>query len=332
MKLKIDINIIFIPLIIILIWISSLNINAINSSNLSNNFSIISGNSGGTYYYIAAGQSKIINEEIGLNVLTQASSGSPVENLALVANDSQNLAIVTIDGYYFGKNGEKDRGFNKKIDNIEVLQIGHKAYLYALTMEKKEIKSFKNIEGLNIGVPPIGSSTYYMALAILEAYGYKEKNINIIPLSSQEQSEALKDGEIDIAFIAGGLSQSTVMDLDFSNKIKFLSLEKEVQEKLNRDYPYWQSSVIPQNTYKNLKEDIYCLSVNTMLVCNKDIDEKISYNITKVLNENTEKLGNIHISGFEWSKENTRKFLNNKILKFNLGAIKYYDEVFKSGL
>lgn len=329
MKLKIDINIVFIPLIMILIWISSLNIRAINSSNLSNNFSIISGNSGGTYYYIAAGQSKIISEETGLNILTQSSSGSPIENLSLVADSSQNLAIVTIDGYYFGKNGEKNRGFNNKIDNIEVLQIGHKAYLYALTMEKNGIKTFKNIEGLNIGVPPIGSSTYYMALAILEAYGYKEKNINIIPLSSQEQSEALKDGEIDVAFIAGGLSQSTVMDLDFSNKIKFLSLEKEIQKKLDKEYPYWESSIIPQNTYKNLNEDIYCLSVNTMLVCNKDIDKKISYDITKALNENTGKLGNIHISGYEWSKENTKNFLDNKILKFNSGAIKYYNEIFK---
>lgn len=329
MKLKIDINIIFIPLILILIWVASSNNKIFNSSRTSNNFSIISGNSGGTYYYIAAGQSKILEENLDLNVLTQSSSGSPVENLSLVSNNPENLGIVTIDGYYSGKVGDKDRGFDKAIDNIEVLQIGHIAYLYALTMSKSNIESFDQIKGLNVGVPPIGSSTYYMALAILNAYDCNQENTNIIPMSSSEQSDALKDGNIDVAFVAGGLAQSTVMDLDFSNKINFLSIDLNVQKKLDKEYPYWHSAIISKNTYKNLKSDVQCLTVNTMLVCNKNIDKEIAYKITKILNENTKELGKIHVSGLEWSKENTKKFLKSDILVFNTGAKKYYDEIFK---
>lgn len=326
---KIDINIIFLPLILILIWISSSNNRVFGNSSNSNNFSIISGNSGGTYYYIAAGQSKILEEKLGLNILTQSSSGSPVENLSLVSNNPENLGIVTIDGYYSGKIGDKERGFDKSIDNIEVLQIGHTAYLYALTMSKNNISSFKQVKGLNVGVPPIGSSTYYMALAILNAYGCSEDNTNIIPMAASEQSDALKDGNIDVAFVAGGLSQSTVMDLDFSSKINFLSIDIDIQKKLDKEYPYWHGAVIPKNTYKNLKNDIQCLTVNTMLVCNKNINKEIAYKIAKTLNENTEELGKIHASGLEWSKENTKKFLKNNILVFNLGAKKYYDEIFK---
>lgn len=329
MKLKIDINIVFIPLILILIWIASSNNRVFNNSGDSNNFSIISGNSGGTYYYIAAGQSKILEDKLDINVFTQSSSGSPVENLSLVANSPENLAIVTIDGYYSGKIGDKERGFDKVIDNIEVLQIGHVAYLYALTMSKDGISSFNQVKGLNIGVPPIGSSTYYMALAILDAYGCNKENTNIIPMSASEQSDALKDGNIDIAFVAGGLAQSTVMDLDFSSEINFLSIDLDIQKKLDKEYPYWHSAIIPKNTYKNLKDDIQCLTVNTMLVCNKNINKEVAYKITKTLNENTEELGKIHTSGLEWSKENTKRFLESNILRFNLGAKKYYDEIFK---
>ena len=328
MKLKIDVNIIFLPLILILIYITGFDLNSQKVEPMSKNISIVSGNSGGTYYYIAAGQAKILQEKLGINVLTQASSGSPVENLSLVSREPQTLGIVTFDGYYFGKIGNKERGFSEKIDNIDVLQIGHIAYLYAITMENREINSFKEIKGLKIGVPPIGSSTYYMALAILNEYGCNEENSKIIPLSSSEQSEALKDGDIDVAFVAGGLSQSTVMDLDFSNKIVFLSLDLEIQKTIDKKYPYWYSAVIPKNTYKNMKSDVSCLTVNTMIVCNKDMDERLAYEITKVLNENTEELSKIHVSGSEWNTEVTKQFYNNEILNFHKGAKKYYNEIF----
>lgn len=328
MKLKIDKNIIFVPLLLILIWISVTN-NQVNQNINSNTLSIISGNSGGTYYYIAAGQSKILSKELKMSVSTQSSSGSPVENLSLVSRDSGTLGIVTLDGYYFAKSRNRERGFEKKLDNIEVLQIGHIAYLYALVMEKSGITSFSQIKGMTIAVPPIGSSTYYMALAILNAYGCNNENNKIIPLSSSEQSEALKDGDIDVGFVAGGLSQATVVDLDFSNKINFLSIDSDIQKKLDDEYPYWYSSIIPNGTYKNQKDIIRCLTVNTMLVCNDKINEELAYKITKILNENTEQMGQIHTSGFEWNKETTAKFLDNNILRFNKGARRYYEKTFK---
>lgn len=333
MRLKVDTNIIFIPLILILIWISASNSGKVigKEKSLNNNITIVSGNSGGTYYYIAAGQAKILNNKLGLNVLTQASTGSPLENLSLVANDKMTLGIVTLDGYNYARTGKEDKGFKEKIDNIEVLQIGHIAYLYALVLEKSKIENFEQAIGLKIGVPPVGSSTYYMALAILEAYGCNEENTKIYSLSASEQADALKDGDIDIAFVAGGISQSTVMDLDFSTEINFLSIDEEVQKKLDKKYPYWYSSVIPAGTYKNQKKDISSLTVNTMLVCNSNLDDDLAYKITKTLNESVEELGKIHISGLEWNKETTIKFLGNKILNFNLGAQKYYNEILVSG-
>lgn len=327
MKVKIDKNIIFIPLILALIFISSMNNQQAMASGSkdSNIYSIVSGNNGGTYYYIAAGQSKIIEDELGFNMSTQSTGGSPVENLTLVAQSPQNLGIVTLDGYYYGKEGSKERGFDKKIDNVQVLQIGHKAYLYGITMGKSDITSFGQLLGKKIAVPPIGSTTYYMALAVLEAYAINETNSSIISLSSSEQAEALKDEAIDAAFMAGGISQATVMDLDYSNKINFLSIDEETQKRIDKEHPYWNEGIIPKGTYVNQSADINCLTVNTMLVCNEDLDKDAAYAMTKILNEKTKALEEIHISGGEWSYETTLPFLDHTMLEFHPGALAYYN-------
>ncbi|MDO5562847.1 MAG: hypothetical protein Q4F74_04460, partial [Synergistaceae bacterium] len=55
---------------------------------------IASGNSGGTYYYIAAGQAKILSQAMkGFSVTTESTRGSPVENSSFVQDDAGTLGI-----------------------------------------------------------------------------------------------------------------------------------------------------------------------------------------------------------------------------------------------
>lgn len=326
MKLKIDKSVIFIPLLIALIFISISNNQQAAHSGDIRTLSIASGDSGGTYYYIGAGQANILGGALGLSVSTQSTSGSPVENMSLVAQSPQNLGLVTLDGYYFGWQGDGERGFTAPIENARVLQVGHTAYLYALTVESTGITDLRQLKGRTVSVPPAGSSTYYMALAVLEAYGCNESNSKIIPLASSEQSEALNDGAIDCAFMAGGVPQATVMDLDFGANLVFLSIDPETQKQLDSAHPYWHGGVIPAGSYKHQNGDVNCLTVATMLVCNSAMSNELAYEITKVLNENTDALTAINASGAEWNRETTLLYLDSDILSFHPGALQYYEQ------
>lgn len=327
--MKIDKNWIFIPLIVALIVIASMNNQqavAQNSGN-SNVMSIASGGSGGTYYYIAAGQAKILGDKLGINISTQSTSGSPVENMTLTSNDKNMMGLVTTDGLYFAGQGSSERGFDKKLENLRVVQVGHVAYLYGVSLKNSKVTSFENMKGNKISIPPVGSTTYYQALAVLNLFGCDESNTQIIPLSASEQSDALRDGLIDVAFMAGGIPQATVTELDHGGDLRFLSLNSDSEAEFKEKYPYWGVSTIPMGTYKSQTEDIKCPSVSVMLACNASLEEDLVFNITKVLNESTDELTDIHTSGREWSLENTIPYLENDTITFHPGALKYYKTV-----
>ena len=329
MKLKIDSNWIFADMLLILSGVCvSKNQDVQTTRTTSDHLSIMSGNSGGTYYYIAAGQAKILSEKLdGINVTTQSTSGSPVENMTLVNQNSANLGIVTIDGFYYAEEGDEERGFQTPLKDLRAIQIGHTAYLYGLSLEGRGVESYWDMVGKKISVPPVGSTTYYMALAVAESYGCTEENSTIIPMSSSEQADALKDGTIDVAFMAGGIPQATVTDLDYSSDVVFLSIDSEKLAEMNEQYPFWNSVEMDAGTYSGQKESMDCLSVNTLLVCNANLDAELVYQITKTLNENTQELAGIHSSGAEWSFDTTEAFLDSDILKFHEGALRYYSEL-----
>ena len=329
MKLKIDTNWIFAVMLLILIGVCVSGNQAVQEKQMtSDHLSIMSGNSGGTYYYIAAGQAKILSEKLkGINVTTQSTSGSPVENMTLVEQSPANLGIVTIDGFYYAENGDEERGFLEPMQDLRVIQVRHTAYLYGLSLEGRGVENYSDMIGKKVSVPPVGSTTYYMALAVAESYGCTEENSTIIPMSSSEQADALKDGTIDVAFMAGGIPQATVTDLDYSSDVVFLSIDNEKLSELNDQYPFWDSVEMDAGTYSGQKEKMNCLSVNTLLACNVNLDTDLVYQITKILNEGTQELAGIHSSGAEWSFNMTESFLDSDILEFHEGALRYYSEL-----
>ena len=99
-----------------------------------------------------------------INVVTQSTSGSPVENMTLVEQDPANLGIVTIDGIYYAGLGEAERGFEEPLKNLRAIQVGHKAYLYGLTVSGTGVERYEDMAGKTVSVPPIGSTTYYICL------------------------------------------------------------------------------------------------------------------------------------------------------------------------
>jgi len=296
------------------------------------NLVIASGNSGGTYYYIGAGQAKILTDKLGngYSVTTESTSGSPVENGTFVQEDAGTLGIITLDGLYEGLAGSEARGFmDGPIDNATLIQVGHDLILYCVTLQGNGIESIADLKGKKISLPTVGNTAYFQAVGILEQYGITLNDCTATPMVYSEAADALKDGTLDAVWIAGGIPQAAVTDLDTTKDIKLLTIDENMVSKITDAYPYWGIKTLPGGTYSDQKEDINIMVSTVVMAANKNLDDDLVYNITKILNESVDELAGIHANGADWNADATFAVMEQNIVPVHPGAQRYYDEIAK---
>ena len=294
------------------------------------NLVVVSAGPGGTMYYMGTGQAKIISEKLpGYSMTNESTSGTPIENGTFVSERNDSFGTTNLDGAFAAYNGIKEKGFAEPLDNLRLIQVGHLQYLYMVTLKGTGIESIADIKGKSVALPSAGNTTYYQALAILEAYGLTEKDYRGTPMTFTEGADALKDGTVQVCMVAGSVPQAAVTDLDTSKDIRILSVDQDKMDIILKNNPSWSATVIPGGTYSGQQEDVLASTINCCLLGNADMDEEMVYQITKTLNENVDMMSEIHVNGYEWSPETTKPYYENPPIPFHDGAKRYYDEIFK---
>ena len=290
---------------------------------------IVSASSGGTAYYIVAGQTTILNDTMeGYTFTNESSTGAPNVNCPYASSDPSLMAYTPFDGLYAAIQGDTERGFQKPLDNIGFVYGGHTLYLYFVTLAESGITDIADLAGKRISLPPTGTTGYYQSLAVLKAYGLEPgKNVEASPTNYTDASDALKDGALDAIIVNGGANQSTVTELDSTRNIVLMSISNEVAEQLNADYPYWTVSALPEGRYTQQPEDLMVINGGTCLIANMELSDELVYEITKTLLESTDKMAQNHVDGAAWNLENSVAMIEKGIVPIHPGAEKYYKEV-----
>lgn len=300
------------------------------ASAASENLVIVSGNSGGTYYYIGAGMAKILSQKLpGIEFTTEATTGSPVENGTYTSESVETLGIFTLDGGYAAMKGDPTRGFRKPLTNLGLVQAGHDLLLYWVTLEDTGIKSLGDLKGKRVGIPVAGNTAYFQAMAVLEEYGLNKDDYKAIPMTYAEQADAIKDGNIDVMCTGGGVPQAAAMDVSTTKDAVFLSIDEDKFATLKEKYPYWWISQIPANIYRLQDKPVNVFTSQVCLYANMEMDNDLVYKITKALAESTAELKEIHSEGGKWSTATTKRVYDDPVVPFHPGAQKFYDELWK---
>lgn len=290
------------------------------------NIVIATGNASGTFYFIGAAQAAILDQEIkDITYAVEATTGTK-ENLVYCQDDAGTIAMSPLDYAYAAYVGDKSMGFESAMPDLRLIMTGHSTSVHFVVLKDSPIQSFADIKGKKVGLP-VNTSGYYVALRLFAEYGITENDITIVPASTSEAGDALKDGTIDIAVYSAGAPISSVVDLAMSKDIRLLSLDDEkIADAFFGKYGYYYKSTIAGGTYNNVADDCTCINFPICLVVNNKLDDEIVYNAVKVLNENTEALGKTHKLGVHWNTENTLKFFTDPVIPFATGAEKYYNE------
>ena len=280
------------------------------------------GGTAGTYYPIGGAIAEILNNNIeGMNASAQ-STGATVANINMLKDGSVDMAIVQNDITYYAVNGT-EMFKDKKVENLKGIASLYPETCQFVTLDSSGIKTIADLKDKRVAVGAAGSGAEANARQILAAYGITYDDIDVQYLSFGEGASALKDGNVDAAFLTAGFPTAAVQDISSQNKIRLLPVDPAKADELIAKYPFYTKTTIPAGTYQGFDEDVPTISVMAMLVVNDKVDDKLGYAITKAIFSNLDRIQAAHAVGKMISKENAEKGMS---LDMNAGAKKFFDE------
>jgi len=138
-----------------------------------------------------------------------------------------------------------------------------------------------------------------------------------------ETFNAFLYGTVDAFNPPAGVPISTVLDLASTHDIRILPIEEKQMEIILKENPYWNREIIPANAYRGQTQEVPTFAYYTVIVTYQGMDEKMIYDITKLLIEKNDELAKVHPVGKEFNLKNVSKGVASP---FHTGAKKYYAE------
>lgn len=205
-----------------------------------------------------------------------------------------------------------------------------------ITLDSK-IKTVKDLEGKKVG---LGSSPSVARVDMPKAAILKAgvKKVKFSEHGFADGTRALSDGLIDV-LLSGGFLTDTVNikfgpnpamnELMSTKKVYFCSFDKAAYDAARAELQspeYYEnySYVIPPGGYKGLAKPYVVQGGPITWSCDAEMPEKVVYEITKIMAENSGKFKDYHPLGKTITPENMAKLGSEK--NVHPGALRYYKE------
>ena len=283
---------------------------------------IATGGTSGTYFPLGGALADILNKNIaGCNASAQ-STGASVANVNLLQQNKVDIAFIQNDIAYYAANGT-EMFKDKKVSSLRGLATLYPETIQIVTLKKSGIKDVADFKGKRIAVGAAGSGTEANARQIMAAYGVKYEDIKVQYLSFGEAASALKDGNVDAAFVTAGHPTAAIQDIATQNDVVLVPVAAEKADALIKQYPFYTKVVINANTYAKQTADVPAVAVKCMLAVTDKMDADTAYGVAKALYGNLDRMKAAHSAANAISKDTAKDGMS---IELNAGAEKFFNE------
>ena len=279
------------------------------------------GGTSGTYYAYGGVLGQYIKNHAKIDVVVVSTDGSKANIQSIDAGDYQ-LGTVQSDVLAYAWEGTRSFESEGKIDSFRVVAGLYAEAVQLITMDP-EIKSVADLAGKKVSIGAPGSGVYFNAVDVLTAAGLTEADIQPQYQSFADSTDALKNGQIDAAFIVAGPPTPAITELCTTNDAYLVPIDGEIAEKLMADCPFYTVHAIPAGTYPGQDEDVNTVTVKATLIVDAKASEEDVYNLTKAIFDNASAIAAENGKGAELSIENAT---TGMAAPFHAGAAKYFAE------
>jgi len=283
---------------------------------------ILTGGTSGVYYPIGVGLSQLYSTGIeGSKTSVQATKAS-VENLNLLQSGRGELALALGDSVADAWNGVEDAGFKAPLKKLRAIAGTYPNYIQIVASKESGIKTLADLKGKTISVGAPKSGTELNARAIFKAAGLSYEDMAKVEfLPYAESVELIKNRQLDATLQSSGLGMAAIRDLAATLPITFVAVPAEVTAKIGNDA--YQAASIPAGTYDGQDTEVPTVAITNILVSHEGVSEEVAYQMTKLMFENLERLGNAHSAAKDIKLETAAK---NLPIPLHPGAERFYKE------
>ena len=268
---------------------------------------LATGGTSGVYFPLGGAIAQVISNKSGgaISVTAQA-TGASGENMRLVQAGDVDFAMVQNDVADSAFNGLAP--FRSKLDNVRVIGRLYPEYLHVVASKDSGVKALEDFKGKKVSVGARGSGNEVNCRQIFGFYGLDYKNIEPIFLPYGETADQFKDRQVDGFVFTIGTPNPAIQDITTAQEVVFVPLAGQKVDEI---------------VYLGQKDAVPTLSVQCILVANKNMPDDVAYTLTKTLYDNLPDVAKAHNKGAEISLEHAA---DGVTIPFHPGAIKYFKE------
>ncbi len=233
---------------------------------------ISAGDVDGNYFAAAKQYQELIKPE-GIEVEIRTSTGAK-ENLTRLEDPNSGVDVGFIqDGL----------GNRKKTPDVSSLGSLFYEPVWVFYRGKKDINRLSQLIGMKIGMGATGSETHIMAKKLLTASGLDEKNSKWVEIAPEEETPALKNGQVDAAFYIASASDPAIVALLKDPTVKVMSFDQA--DAITKQFPYLHHLVLPHGTMdlqKNIpNRDVDLVGATATLITRNSVHPALLYLLLK---------------------------------------------------
>ena len=279
------------------------------------------GGTAGVYYPLGGAMSQLVtSKNPGIEITAQA-TGATGENLRLVQAHDIDLAIVQNDLTHAAYNGLEP--FTSKNQDILAIARLYPEYLHVVATKESGIKTMADFKGKRISVGARGSGNEANCRQIFEFYGLDYENIEPIFLPYGETADMFKDRQVDAFVFTIGSPNPAIQDITTLQEIVFVPVDGAERDAIYEKFPYLTKDVLPANSYNGQTQPVETMSVQAILVANKNLSDDTVYAITKTIFDNLPELVMAHNTAALFSLD---KYMDGVTIPLHPGAERYFKE------
>lgn len=287
------------------------------------------GSIGGGWYTQAAAMGELVREKAP-HITIKSIPGGGVQNNPIVDKGETPLGwgLAPIVKAAYDGSDPFDRPY-KKLRAIMSLGV---VYAHFLVTKDSGITSvtdiFKGDKPIRLGVERVGVSDEWAFRKILGFYktsydAIKAKGGRVFHGGYAQLASLMSDRQIGFSYTHLGVPAASIIEVAVAREVRLLPVPADLEAYRVTDLGFLKSA-IPAGAYPKITDkEVPAPAMANVVLVNADIPDSVVYSITKILNDNIDRVHKIHPSFADHKVSDSPKGVG---VPLHPGALRYYQE------